>query len=254
MDEAEDLVRWPMGTARPLGDHGVSCDEAGRIAGRDTSDSVNDDECYIGHVAITHVSPRLISTSWSQQTTEFCEPALYRMSEGNDVVDWHDDPVPLLEHLPPARQRWLLAEFERQKGDCATQDSPDEAWGIERATGGWKATFVTSGATVCRGESGGEVTTTIPVPASLARRDDAATWLPALKTAHGRVTDVFTSPGRDVVVARVGDRLIVHTVAGSVLGPTVLELPLRQHERVVMTEWALGAHVARWTRELGAGR
>jgi hypothetical protein len=250
LDQFDHVVRHRVGEAPKPEVESIPCDEAARRVGRDSGDVDEDDYCYVSHRRLTHVSPRLLSSWWDSQTTEFCEPGSYRESEGNDVSDWNEQPVPFLEHLPAARARWLVAEFERQKGDCSAQDSPDEAWGIERALGGWKATFRTYGATVCRGESGGDVTTTVAVPASLARRDDAATWLPALRKVHGKVRDVFTSPSRDVVAAMVGRRLVVHAPKAGKLGPVVLSVPLDRSYTPVMVEWATGAHVDRWTREL----
>jgi hypothetical protein len=249
LDEFDQLVRHRLGQAPQLAYEPIDCHDAYLQVVRDSVDDETD-YCHLRHERITHVSPRFVSTRWGSQTTEFCEPGSYRESEGNDVVDWDEQPVSLLERMPAARARWLVAEFERQKGDCSAQDSPDEAWGIERALGGWKATFRTYGATVCRGESGGDVTTTIAVPASLARRDDAATWLPALRKAHGKVWDVFTSPSRDLVAAMIGRRLVVHAPKGGVLGPVVLSVTLDRGYTPVMVEWATGTHVDRWTREL----
>ncbi|HEX2780756.1 MAG TPA: hypothetical protein VHM30_14740, partial [Gemmatimonadaceae bacterium] len=113
----------------------------------------------------------------------------------------------------------------------------------------------TSGPTVCRGQSGQSeegFTMVQRVPPPVARRDPADRWMPALKQVYPKLDDVFVSPAGDLVVARVGQRLSAHHPMNGALGDSVLEVELRPGALVVMAEWATGAHVERWTRELSA--
>lgn len=263
LDYEEPLVRRRADAAAPDSAAAGCAAAQDAVTAATVTDSASaadaeDDVCYFEHTRITHVSPALVSYARESGTTEFCNPARYTSEISRHVWrfdgawSWDDSAVTLMDKLPPARRRWLAERFEAEKGDCALQDSPDEAWGIERGVGHWRAAFATSGAVACRGDSGGAVTATVVLPRGLARADDAGRWLPALRARHGRVSDVFTSPAGDLVVARVGAELVAYVPRGGALGEPALRVALHADVPVVMAEWATGTHVDRWTRELGA--
>lgn len=226
---------------------------APRLSETDETDET--DVCGFQIVRITHAGSAVWSTFSRSGTTEFCNPGRYTSSEHRYTQLADGTEASLLRYLSPSRARAVTRVWEREKGECAFQSSPDESWGIERAFGEWRAAFATSGATACRGESGNEdnaFSIVQRVPPALARREPVQQWLSQLKVLSPALTDAFVSPLNDVVVALVGDRLSVFTPIARKLGAPVLTIDLRKGETVVMAEWATGAHVARWTRELSA--
>lgn len=219
----------------------------------------SDDEgsavCNFDALSITYVSSRYLSTYEGYGSTEFCNPGRYTSSYRRRTFHRDTGDVALLPLLPAAAAKRLVARWEKEKGECALEDSPDASWGVVRALGEWQAAFETSGATACRGESGQSeqgFSIVQRVPPPVAQREPAERWMPALRKAYPKLDDVFVSPAGDLVVARVGQRLSAHHPLKGALGEPVLEVDLHPGATVVMAEWATGAHVDRWTRELSA--
>ncbi|MFL5561317.1 MAG: hypothetical protein ACJ79K_07585 [Gemmatimonadaceae bacterium] len=213
------------------------------------------DVCGFSHIHITWLSPRYRSTFTREGQTEYCEPAGYTTSDSRGVFRADSAAqLALRPLLSAAAWRRLVARWERQKGGCATQDSPDYGWGIVRGNGRWRLAFATSGSNACRGLSGNEESgfhIDEAAPASLARRDPAARWRPLLAAqTTTTVDDVFAAAAGDLVAARSGDRLLLYTPRGGQLGDPVLTVVLRPQEQVVMAEWATGKYVDRWTSQL----
>ena len=155
--------------------------------------------------------------------------------------------------LTRAQASRIRRVWEREKGGCALEQSPSDSWGIVRALGRWELAFATSGATACAGRSGNEeegFSIKEPVPVAVARRDPTASWLPAAWRLFTTVDDIFVSPANDLVVVRSGARISAFLPRNRELGPVNLEASLGSAEGVVMAEWATGAHVAAWTRQL----
>ena len=286
-NEFDEVTDQKVGAPPPTPDSGstsMDCDAAARIvaAGRDSiarADSIGlraaktaedsaehlhdlpggeeGDVCYSRTVGITYASPRYWSIVSGDGSGENCNPGRETWSTERHTVgvDSGAGESSLLKHLTPARARAVTRVWEREKGSCAHEQGPDDSWGIVRALGEWRAAFATSGATACAGQSGNEesgFSIVQRVPPPFARRDPIDHWLPQLTAAAATLTDAFASPGGDVVIGRAGGRLLVFVPRDGALGAPVLTVPLPARNNVVMAEWATGAFVDRWTRELSA--
>lgn len=279
VDDFDALVDRRVGSPRPAVDSGyMPCTDAASIVAvrRDSAaraDSIalanakteadsseatayqaDSDRCGFNTIHLTYVSSRYLSTRIESGTSEYCNPGRYTWSEERHTMGG-DTAVALLPLLTPARAKSLTARWEREKGECAGESSPDESWGVVRGLGGWQLAFSTSGATACRGRSGNEETgfsIREPAPRAIAGRDPVAKWLQAARHVRPQLDDIFVSPSSDLVLVRVGSQMSAFVPQGGQLGPVRLEFALEPAETVVMAEWAMGAHVDRWTRELGA--
>ena len=285
-NEIDQVTDAKLGAAPPQPDSGsghMACDSAARVVAaardsiarvdsialraaktaEDSSSHLNgsgDDEsdvCYSRTVGITYASPRFWSTVFEEGSGENCNPGRETWSTQRHTadVDSGDGNTSLRKYLTPARARAVARLWEREKGSCALQSSPDESWGVERALGEWQAAFATSGATACAGQSGNEergFSIVQRVPPPIAHRDPIDPWLPLLRKSAMKLSDAFASPGGDVVIGRDGDRLLVFAPRAGTLGAPVLSVDLGPKEKVVMAEWATGAFVDRWTKELSA--
>ena len=263
INRTDELVREKIGEEQTFGTFGwegfepadqlsldASCDSAEaelrRTYGRESEES---DECYRRHIDITHVSPQLISFYDNSLSTEFCNPAKYYYTTLRWVVDFDGARQKLLHHLAPARAQALISRWEKAKGDCALEHSPDDSWGIVRGNGRWDAHFESSGAIVCRGDAGGALDFTEPVPAAFVRPEPQPRFLSALRKTPD-VADFLVSPSADIIAVRRKNELSFYPGARYGRGAPLLTVRLPPGARVVMTEWATGRHVARWTNEL----
>jgi hypothetical protein len=255
LDTYRDAVWRRLGTPRTsLFKHDqMDCDEAGskiRSAVPDTIDPARDEDgCNVRDVTITHASGRFASYSTLTAHTEVCSPGRYASRTYLTVVDTSDSTASLLAALTHARAAAVRRKWMAGKGDCTHEEGPDDNWGIVRAVGEWIADFSSTGPTVCRSEGMSEFRIHERVPASIARSEPRQ-WLPRVKAVVARVDDFFVSPRGDVVGVRSGDQLSFFAPKGATLAEPVLRYTLRPGERVVLVEWAVGSHVARWTSAL----
>ena len=211
-------------------------------------------QCYSRELHVTHAGPRYLSVFYEEGAGENCEAGRESWSAQRSTTK-DDQEADLTALLTKAQARRITTIWEKEKGECALENAPADNWGIVRALGRWEFAFTTSGATACAGRSGNEeagFSIKEAVPATVARRDASAKWLPMAKRLFGAVDDIFTSPANDVVIIRSGSRLLAFIPHGSALGDVRLELALPASATVVMTEWATGRHVDEWTRQLKA--
>lgn len=211
-------------------------------------------DCFSRELRVTHAGPHYVSVFYQEGAGENCQAGRETWSSQRSTTR-DGRPVDVMPLLPSAQARRISATWEKEKGECALEDSPDESWGIVRALGRWQLAFSTSGATACAGRSGNEeegFSLRETVPSTIARRDPVARWLPATKSLFTNVDDIFVSPASDLVIVRSGERLSAFGTADGLLGSVRLQLQLRSGETVVMAEWATGRHVDDWTRQLKA--
>jgi hypothetical protein len=211
-------------------------------------------QCYSRELLVTHAGPHYVSVYYHEGAGENCEAGreTWRAQRSTTRDGQGVDLMPL---LTKGQARRILTTWEKEKGDCALEQSPSDSWGIVRALGRWEFAFSTSGATVCAGRSGNEeegFSIRQAVPESVARREPVGRWLPKATVLFTTVDDIFVSPANDLLVVLSGGRLSAFELSDGALGSVRLELDLRAGEQVVMAEWATGTHVDRWTRQLAA--
>jgi hypothetical protein len=239
----------------------VRADSVALAAAKTEADSLDamryeseSDRCGFYNVEITFLRARYVSRRITSGTTEYCNPGRYTWSEER-VTTSADTGIRFLQLVSPARAQRLTARWEAEKGECAGESSPEDSWGIVRSLGGWQLAFSTSGATACRGRSGNEengFSIKEPVPRSIAGSAPAARWLAAARRAAPNLEDIFVSPRNDLVILREGGRLSAFVPRNGQLGAAALVVKVRPEEKVVLAEWATGAHVERWTSQLAA--
>ncbi len=71
-----------------------------------------------------------------------------------------------------------------------------------------------------------------------------------IKNAYPDAVDAFSSPGRDIVLLVLPDRLIVAPIQDGKPGRSLLRI--QSSGRPVMVQWAIGKYVARWTEQLSS--
>jgi hypothetical protein len=216
--------------------------------------------CNVRELAITYASPKFVSYSMYTAHTEFCSPGRYASRtrlfvagvRDTVVADPPDSTISVLEALTPARAASLEKRWSAAVTDCTHEESPDANWGIIRGVGEWVTDFSSTGPTVCRGDGMAEFDIRERIPASMARNEPRE-WLERIRRVVPKVDDFLVSPRQDVIVVRRDDTLNLHAPRGEALGQPLLSYALRPGERVIMAEWALGSHVARWTKSLRSG-
>jgi hypothetical protein len=151
---------------------------------------------------------------------------------------------------PPKTYRTDQSLEELSMGDsgCFPGDVNDREWYISRHEGRWI-------------EQGGIFTHRLCGVVEFPLRSKMFTWsvidksvpldMKWLRSLLPNARDAFWSPRKDLlVVLTKNDSLSVFKPVGEKIGRPLLTLPLTQQEVPVMAEWALGAGVERWTREL----
>jgi hypothetical protein len=91
----------------------------------------------------------------------------------------------------------------------------------------------------------------VQIPRSVAGFDEETIPWELVLEEFPDATDAFSSPARDVVVVRTPGRLLIcPRSGGGAPGRPVATIPTPPMSSTVMVQWALGAAVSRWTREL----
>jgi len=90
----------------------------------------------------------------------------------------------------------------------------------------------------------------VKLPASLIGRNQLIPSFAELKKSIADLTDAFSSPQGDTIIALTGAKVIVFDVAGAKLGAKLLEADFPSGAVSVMGQWAVGTHVEDWTRQV----
>lgn len=124
-------------------------------------------------------------------------------------------------------------------------------WGIVRGHGRWRV--------IGRGGHGSgsargyyldyELPVSIPRSVTGLPATPGPTWDLVLENVPD-ATDAFTSPAGNIVVVVTPRRLWVHPLDGRRLGAPLAVIPLRQELHAVMVQWAVGAWVDRWGKQV----
>jgi hypothetical protein len=89
-------------------------------------------------------------------------------------------------------------------------------------------------------------------PQALVGHDRLALSWASLKTKYPQIIDAFSSPQNDVLFTLEPNKLTALALVNGKLGGVLLTMPFKNRVSPVMIEWATGANVARWTKDLGA--
>jgi hypothetical protein len=89
-------------------------------------------------------------------------------------------------------------------------------------------------------------------PQSLVGHDKLAVPWASLKAKYPKIIDAFSSPKNDLLFTLEPNKLTAFALNGSKLGGVLLTVPFKNRVSPVMIEWATGAGVARWAKDLSA--
>jgi hypothetical protein len=89
-------------------------------------------------------------------------------------------------------------------------------------------------------------------PQTLVGHDKLAVPWASLKSNNPKIIDAFSSPKNDLLFTLEPNRLTAFALSNGKLGGVLLTVPFKSRVSPVMIEWATGASVARWAKDLNA--
>lgn len=144
------------------------------------------------------------------------------------------------------KQAWKSEDM-----DCGVPSFDTKQWAILRQHGHWQArSNVHLWNSVCEGFFGTEFDIRTPVPEKLTGYDELAVGWDAVIKEFPNAQDAFEAPNRDFFVVLTSTELIVSRLQKGRAGAAVLREKLRDQEYAVMSQWAVGANVARWDHQV----
>jgi hypothetical protein len=237
-------------------------------------------DCMYSDRSISFVSPNYISESAREGNTEACEARGNRWSAWSRVVSittpeikethgfTENGGVPRT-YGPVARAftdgfeedpKQALSAFEktytdevkglRDGGLNCDEGQPDYlGWQIKRKDATWMPVISQQ---LVLGFGGCEIEEYVPItlPASFVGGNQLVPSLAALKKSIADLTDAFSSPQGDTIIALTSAKAIVFNVTGAKLGAKLLEADFPNGAVSVMVQWAVGTHVEDWTRQV----
>lgn len=220
--------------------------------------------CSWSRIDIKFVSPDYLAIGERSGQTEECEPRGGRWYQSYYVSRFNGDSSLALPQFVATRidsiGRSALAQEAKElaKDEMCTNIvegfNPDELielgtqWYPSRGRGRWRPVLVEQLGT---GDCQLLPVVDVLLASTLTGHDSLrASWATLEKQAKG-LDDAFASPRGDLVIARVGDSLLVYSGAGDRLGRRIGAIPFDQRE-IVMIQWATGRNVARWNDEIAA--
>jgi hypothetical protein len=193
--------------------------------------------------------------------TEECEPRGGRYDLTPKFTRWRSDSALRLSDVAGARADAALNGAVRTAARTAPEDCANfvgdttnldwaagniDHWYLARDRGRWRAfAFGHVYGSECTFEAPSE----LQLPRAVVGHDALRpSWTAIVRALPGAV-DAIASPNGDLVVAFTADSLFAFGANGTTLGARLLALPFAR-ERIVMTQWATGRNVERWTREI----
>jgi hypothetical protein len=255
---------------RPVVEGGCPITEASVLAWRgvvrDSGDRADTTGvvCAVGQTEILFLTGEHIGARKTSSQTEECEPRGSRYEVVPTVTKWGRDSALSIGDVMGADADSAFARAARAATGSATaeceflvtedmRESTAESirdWFVARDRGRWSAfAYDHVYGSECDFQSGID----LPLPASFTGHDALRPSWRAISLGVPAATDAFASPSGDLVIVIVPDSLFAFESDGVRLGKRLLAIPL-SHERVVMAQWVVGRHVARWDREIAALR
>ena len=230
-------------------------DSAALLALRSDTSSANhvgeDLYCSLSTREVTFASPTALSVESRYTVTEFCSPAKYYTSGGNDVTRFAtDERIPLRPLLAPPDRAALTKQLS-ESGACGLAEEPaaddvEPGWAIRRDRGGWVGNVFVDGPIVCRG--GSDLGLAVPLPASFTGDAPLPVAWADLKRQVPALRDGAGSPAGGHLALLVGDTLFVVRVRGGSVAETLVRVPVEWGDGFVMVRWASAAEAAQWNR------
>ena len=217
--------------------------------------------CAVEHTEILFLTGEHIGVRRTTSQTEECEPRGGRYDIVPAVTKWGSDSSLALARVAGAGAdsayvRAARAAIASAPVDCEPfvtaergNDTAEmmDSWYVARDRGRWSA-FAYDHIYGSECDLDGGIDLRLPV--SFTGHDGLRPSWDVLSRSVPGLIDAFSSPSGDLVVAIVPDSLLAFESDGARLGARLLAIPL-PHERIVMAEWAVGAHVTRWDLMIG---
>lgn len=262
-----DRIWKVRASVRPVVEGGCPVTEASvlnyRGVVRDSADTTGV-VCAVETTEILFVTGEHIGARTTTSQTEECEPRGSRYDVTPTITKWGRDSALSLGQIVGASADSAFARAARAatlsaSDECeflvtegrqeSTAESIDD-WFVARDRGRWRAfAYDHVYGSECDFESGIDLS----LPSAFTGHDSLLPSWRAISASVPAATDAFASPSGDLVVVMAPDSLLAFESDGVRLGRRLLAIPLA-HERIVMAQWALGRHVARWDREVAVLR
>lgn len=210
-------------------------------------------------VDITFVSPEWISVTTNNGDHEPCEPRGGRSFTNKTVnsLDDLDRPVSLTDLLPKGSEEAYDAALKSVKGNARKmseqcgippqqQTEAKGDWSITRARGKWVPMAFEDINYDCMIEAEMKV----KLPVAITGPDGLPFAWKAVREKVPTAVDAIASPTEEAVVVVLPSELRVYSIKGNTLGDMLSAIPISPSERIIMTQWATGKNVARWTSDL----
>ena len=130
--------------------------------------------------------------------------------------------------------------LQQQAEQLQTDRLTEENFSLARHKGYWQL--------VSRPPNQSDVPLGIIPPSHLLFYNELALPWPRIKNHVPQASDVLTSPNEDLALVFTGSEIIVYAMFHHSMAVTpLLKIPLREGEKMIMAEWALGHYVENWT-------
>ena len=247
----------PTVAASDIPGYGIALDSADRVP-LDTVTVV----CQIEQVEIHFVTGDYVGTFDTSSQTEECEPRGGRYGYGPSIRRWETDSVlPLTQAIghdvdSAFARAARLAVKSAPRDECELfTDGPErrassaemiDQWYVERWRGRWRPAVFRH---IYGSDCSFDAPTTLTLPRSFTGYDALRPAWGVVARAIPNAVDAVSSPAGDLVIAFTSDSLFAFESNGTKLGARLLAMPF-ERQRVVMVQWAIGRHVARWSEAL----
>ena len=215
--------------------------------------------CGHNTARFSFVSGEFIGTWRTAGQSEECEPRGFRWRDYVNVRRFGSDSAVSLDAIVGTRAAHAVVAAITGKGhtepgyNCPELTPHDftadwlENWTVEWQRGRWVpiAFYQPWASAECQFET----RLSLQLPRALGGAQMLHPSWAAIRRAVPNVVEATTSPTADLVVAVTRDSLVALEANGTVVGGRLLARALPYpylRDRVVMVEWAVGAHVARW--------
>lgn len=208
-------------------------------------------DCVTNQYEITFVGSNHIGFRYRSGQTEACEPRGGRTTSNAYVRHLgSDSSTSLTELLGPGADRrvasTIRASEDSQYCESPHEEEPGAELYITRRAGRWRpVAFFRGWMMSCEIEQ--EVNAM--VLRSVTGPDVLNPPWTEVRRVYASAIDAFSAPNGDFVFVRAGDSLYVHATSGGTIGAPLGTITVGERS-VLMIQWATGAHVARWDREI----
>jgi hypothetical protein len=222
-------------------------------------DTAAETACGYTTLRLGFVMPEFVGVWSTSGQSEECEPRGFRWYDRASVHRLDADDDVSLDSVVGPRARQAYANAITGKGrtdegfDCPELSREDYSphwllhWTLERNAGRWVpiAFYQPWLSAACQFKGA----ITVALPSALRGASMRQSRWAAIRSRVPDAVDAATSPTDDLVAAVTADSLLVFEFDGKTLGRRLLSRPVASNGLggpIVMIEWAVGPHVARW--------